>query len=79
MKNVIEDQIEYKQDKATHKILAFLAGYAFHSVIKNSKKCMSSFSSLTIESFLEFDEAGTTTYLLIQLTVLRSLKYPFGT
>ena len=75
--DVIEDNIEYNPDAATLQSLAFVAGYTVHSVLKNSKhKCTLCFSSLTLESCVEFDDADPSTYLMIQLTDHGSLKWP---
>ena len=76
--DVIEDNIEYNPKAATlQKSLEFVAAYAVDSVLKNSKhKCTLCFSSLTLESCLEFDDADPSTYLMIQLTNRGSLKWP---
>ena len=73
--DVIEDNIEYNPDADTLLSLAFVAGYAVHSVLKNSKhKCTLCFYSLTLESCVEFDDADPSTYLMIQLTDHGSLN-----
>ena len=75
--DVIEDNIEYNPDAATLQSLTFVAGYTVYSVLKNSKhKCTLCFSSLTLESCVEFDDADPSTYLMIQPTDHGSLKWP---